>query len=743
MLLTPLMAMRVRRWLSVVLLCGGLTAASAQTLLVESFDAGSSTGSVVPGSSWEGNVTQNAGSITVGGDALDENGWFAPAVNLDATGMNVLTITAQRDSGNQAPSVAIQFEDPFLNTTVFSIAASEFAVGELTTVHLAISGWAAGFDFTQITGWNFGGGSPGIVPFRLTIDEILFEAEILAAPEITSAGADVTVVEGESTTFAVTATGTDPLTYQWFHDGAAVTGNASATTASLALTDITPADAGNYTCVVSNGEGSATSPAFALTVRPLAVVTLLDLATTYSGEPRVASATTDPAGLTVTFTYDGAETPPTAAGSYTVVATVDDDSYVGSATGTLVVAKRRPVITWDAGGPLNDGDTLTAENLDATADTDGAFVYDPALGTTLATGEHTLTAQFTPTDTANELPVTTTRLLAVGITPPSVLSAPSNQVTILGQASSFTVSAAGPGTLFYEWSKDGAVLPEATSATLTLNAVTLDDAGDYTVRVYSAAGSAPTRTASLTVHDVSVAQSIEGAGYTPGATVTVTNTVTYTANLSALTWSVLPPAAVGGADWAFAASSGDTTATTTPTAGDTDLFEWQWSTVPANPFTFSYTVDVPAAATGDYEFTAMASVTIEGTVIDALVAPDPLTLAAADTTHSADTNGDFAIDLSELLRVIELYNTRFGTTRTGRYQEQSGTDDGFASDPSLAADGPVGLTQFHSADYNDDGLVDLSELLRVIELYNQREGTTRTGRYHVATGTVDGFAPGE
>jgi hypothetical protein len=34
------------------------------------------------------------------------------------------------------------------------------------------------------------------------------------------------------------------------------------------------------------------------------------------------------------------------------------------------------------------------------------------------------------------------------------------------------------------------------------------------------------------------------------------------------------------------------------------------------------------------------------------------------------------------------------------------------------------------------------ELLRVIDLYNTRAGTTRTGAYHPATGTVDGCAWG-
>lgn len=59
--------------------------------------------------------------------------------------------------------------------------------------------------------------------------------------------------------------------------------------------------------------------------------------------------------------------------------------------------------------------------------------------------------------------------------------------------------------------------------------------------------------------------------------------------------------------------------------------------------------------------------------------------------------------------------------------------------------GGVALTTYHAADANRDGLLSLFELTRVIELYNARSGTTRTGAYHVATtptATEDGFAPG-
>ena len=106
--------------------------------------------------------------------------------------------------------------------------------------------------------------------------------------------------------------------------------------------------------------------------------------------------------------------------------------------------------------------------------------------------------------------------------------------------------------------------------------------------------------------------------------------------------------------------------------------------------------------------------------------------------NSADTDHNNELSLTELLRVIELYNTRVGTTRTGGYRAQTGSVDGFAPNAEAIAGTP---TQFHSADMDRDGMIALGELLRVIELYNTRSGTTRTGRYRVQFDSADGFAP--
>lgn len=103
--------------------------------------------------------------------------------------------------------------------------------------------------------------------------------------------------------------------------------------------------------------------------------------------------------------------------------------------------------------------------------------------------------------------------------------------------------------------------------------------------------------------------------------------------------------------------------------------------------------------------------------------------------HSADTNQDGRIDLLELTRMIQLYNVAVGTTRTGDYHTASNTEDGFA----LGA-GPI--TTYHSADSDHDGRISLSEVLRVAQLYDYVGGTVRTGEYHPQGGTEDGFAPG-
>jgi hypothetical protein len=131
------------------------------------------------------------------------------------------------------------------------------------------------------------------------------------------------------------------------YDGTAK--NASSTTLPAGLVvEITydgnawaPTNAGNYvvtgTVNEANWQGSVTGT---LAIgKAAATVELGSLSQIYDGTPKAATATTDPAGLAVEFTYDGSGTAPTGAGSYAVTGTVNEANWQGSATGTLVIGK--------------------------------------------------------------------------------------------------------------------------------------------------------------------------------------------------------------------------------------------------------------------------------------------------------------------------------------------------------------------------------------------------------------------
>jgi polygalacturonase len=100
-----------------------------------------------------------------------------------------------------------------------------------------------------------------------------------------------------------------------------------------------PTAAGTYSVFAQITDPNFTgSVAGTLTISDgAASITLGSLSQMYDGSPEPATATTIPAGLSVSLTYNGAPQVPTLPGSYTVVATISDANYAGSATGTLVI----------------------------------------------------------------------------------------------------------------------------------------------------------------------------------------------------------------------------------------------------------------------------------------------------------------------------------------------------------------------------------------------------------------------
>lgn len=97
-------------------------------------------------------------------------------------------------------------------------------------------------------------------------------------------------------------------------------------------------------------------------------------------------------------------------------------------------------------------------------------------------------------------------------------------------------------------------------------------------------------------------------------------------------------------------------------------------------------------------------------------------------TQSADQNNDFAVDLDELLRVIQIYNSF--AYRCAAQGEES--EDGFLPGPGVAQ-----ACTPHSTDCApQDWSVSIDELLRAIQFYNS------PGGYRLCEGSEDGYCPG-
>ena len=131
------------------------------------------------------------------------------------------------------------------------------------------------------------------------------EIEELVPPGISTEPENQSACAGQSASFSVTATGTPPLSYQWYKgtpgSGTLLTGQESAT---LTLNGLQAADAGTYYCVVSGVGAPATSAAALLTVNSLPSANLSGGATVCNGTGTTLSVSGTPEAI-VAYTVNG------------------------------------------------------------------------------------------------------------------------------------------------------------------------------------------------------------------------------------------------------------------------------------------------------------------------------------------------------------------------------------------------------------------------------------------------------
>ena len=257
-----------------------------------------------------------------------------------------------------------------------------------------------------------------------------------STPRILSQSQDLSVPSGQTATLNITVSACPPLTYQWFFEETNVV--ADGTSSALELNNVTDSQAGSYQVVVGNPYGSVTSAPIELTVvLPLTI-------------------TANPSDETVN---------------------------PGDAAGFIASAQGAPPLTYqwyfNQTIPVTGGTTSTLALNNVTLQ---------------QAGDYQMVAS-NPYGSVTSAPA---RLTVVAS--PQILSGPADQTATNGDTAFLTVNAQGTPPLTYQWffNETNSLAP-GTGATLTLNNVTPDQAGNYDVVVGNSYGNSTSSPARLTV----------------------------------------------------------------------------------------------------------------------------------------------------------------------------------------------------------------------------------------------------
>ncbi len=372
-------------------------------------------------------IAKAAATVTLGsltqtytGSALAVTATTAPAnltVNFTYNGLSAAPTAA----GTYAVIGTIDdpnYQGTATGTLTIAKAAATVTLGSLTQTYtgsaLAVTATTAPANLTVNFTYNGLSAAPtaaGTYAVIGTIDDPNYQGTATGTLTIAKAAATVTLGSLTQTytgsALAVTAT-TAPanLTVNFTYNGLSAAPTAAGTYAVIGTIDD------------PNYQGTATGT---LTIaKAAATVTLGSLTQTYTGSARAATATTSPANLTVNLTYNGLSAAPTAAGIYTVIGTIGDANYQGSATGTMTINQATSTVTWTTPAAITYGTALTATQLDASSPVAGTFAYSPAAGTILAAGSQLLSVTFTPTDANDYTSATASVSLTVNDAPQSI-----------------------------------------------------------------------------------------------------------------------------------------------------------------------------------------------------------------------------------------------------------------------------------------------------------------------------------
>jgi hypothetical protein len=453
------------------------------------------------------------------------------SVAVGATRTNVVTSTLSGGSYGAVSYTSSDTGKATVNATTGVVTG--VAVGSTTIT--ATQAAAAGFNATTSTSYT------------LTVT--------IGTPTISAAPSASSIIYGQTLASSTLSGGT-----------ASVPGTFAFTTPSTAPgvgtaaqgVTFTPTDPTNYTSMTTTVNVTVVKATPAITVAPTAS------GITYGQTLAASTLSGGTASTAGTFTFTTVSTAPNAGTSAQGVTFTPSGTALFNTTTTTVnvtVAKATPTITWATPSAITYGTALSATQLNATGSVAGTIAYSPASGTTPSAGTQTLTATFTPTDTANYNSATRTVSLVVGKGTPTITWATPSAITFGTALSATQLNATGSvaGTIAY--SPASGTTPSAGTQTLTAT-FTPTDTANYnpatgtvsltvnkaTPTIAWATPSAITFGTALSATQLNATGSVAGtiayspaSGTTPSAgtqTLTATFTPTDTANYNPATGTV-------------------------------------------------------------------------------------------------------------------------------------------------------------------------------------------------------------
>jgi len=535
------------------------------------------------------------------------------------------------------------------------------------------------------------GGADQDIGFRVVRGSGVGEA---VAPEITMQPAPVTIDSGSTTTLTLTATGSAPLTYQWYQGAVGTTttpvGTNSGSFTTPALTATT-----TYWVRVSNSAGNVNSALATVTVNPPVVAPSItahpvSTAITSGQTATLTVAATGSVPLTYQW-YQGAvgtTTTPvgTNSASFTTPALTATTTYwvrvsnaagnVNSSLATVSMAEAPAISTQPASSVIVSGQTATLSVV-ATGTAPLTYQwYQGAIGTT-TTPVGTNSASFTTpalsastsywVRVSNAAGSVNSSLATVSMAvAPAISTQPASSVIVSGQTATLSVVATGTAPLTYQWYQ-GAVGTTTTpvgtnSASFTTPALTVSTS--YWVRVSNAAGSV---NSSLATVSMAVAPAISTQ---PASSVIVSG---QTATLSVV--------ATGTAPLTYQWYQGAVGTTTTPVGTNSASF-----TTPALTATTTYWVRVSNTA-GNVN-SALATVTVNSPVVAPSITAQPVStgiISGQTATLTVTSTGSAPL-------TYQWYQGAVGTTTT-----PVGTNSASFTTPALTATTPYWVRVSNSA----------------------------------------------